>query len=295
MLVEARDRIGGRTFTAQVDNQQFELGGAWIRWRQPHIWTEVTRYGLSLAESEGGVPDYISVLLDNGSRIKTVALSDLHPKLSEILDKFSDIDGFQGKTIFPLPHAPLTALEAIEAYDHLTMYDRLHQISSLFEGDEEMPSIIDAYMSVNSQGEVLVLTMLLIFEMFKQLNVNYRNFYPIAKSNMYWGMIGVVIHTSKARGHGINLDKYHPILLLFKNRSHPYSLLAVTQRAAGEVVLMAHSKVVSLPLIKFNNILTNNCLKIDCFLHIFMLLFIVFSTIIFNRDMIEICEGIKLK
>ena len=93
------------------------------------------------------------MLLDNGSRIKTVALSDLHPKLSEILDKFSDIDGFQGKTIFPLPHAPLTALEAIEAYDHLTMYDRLHQISSLFEGDEEMPSIIDAYMSVNSQGD----------------------------------------------------------------------------------------------------------------------------------------------
>ena len=44
LLVEARDRIGGRTFTAQVDNQQFELGGAWIHWRQPHIWTEVTRY-----------------------------------------------------------------------------------------------------------------------------------------------------------------------------------------------------------------------------------------------------------
>lgn len=154
LLVEARDRIGGRTFTAQVDNQQFELGGAWIHWRQPHIWAEMTRYGLSLSESDGGVPDYISVLLDNGSKLKTVSLTDLHPKLSKILDKFSDVDGFQGKTIFPFPHAPLTAREAIQAYDHLTMYDRLNQISNLFEDDEEMPSILDAYLSVNSQGDI---------------------------------------------------------------------------------------------------------------------------------------------
>ena len=38
LLVEARDRIGGRTFTTQVDNQQFELGGAWIHWRHNHIY-----------------------------------------------------------------------------------------------------------------------------------------------------------------------------------------------------------------------------------------------------------------
>ena len=34
------------------------------------------------------------------------------------------------------------------------MHDRLHQISNLFEDDEEMPSILDAYLSVNSQGDI---------------------------------------------------------------------------------------------------------------------------------------------
>ena len=70
----------------------------------------MTRYGLSISESDGGVPDYISALLDNGSKLKTVSLTDLHPKLSKILDKFSDVDGFQGKTIFPFPHAPRSLL-----------------------------------------------------------------------------------------------------------------------------------------------------------------------------------------
>jgi len=154
LIIEARDRIGGRTFTAQVDNQQYEIGGTWIHWSQPHIWTEMTRYGFSLIESEGAVLDHISVLLDNGSRLKTVPVTDFYPKLFEIMTKFSDIDGVQGRTIFPLPHAPLTALETIQTYDHLTMQDRLDQISSSFDNNEDMRQILDAYLSMNTQGDL---------------------------------------------------------------------------------------------------------------------------------------------
>jgi monoamine oxidase len=154
LIIEAKDRIGGRTFTAQVDNQQYEIGGTWIHWSQPHIWTEMTRYGFSLIESEGAIHDHISVLLDNGSRLKTVSATDLYSKLFEIMNKFSDIDGVQGRTIFPLPHAPLTALETVQTYDHLTMQDRLDQISSSFDNNEEMRQILDAYLSMNTQGDL---------------------------------------------------------------------------------------------------------------------------------------------
>ena len=46
LLIEARDRIGGRTWTSEIEGYQYELGGTWVHWNQPHIWRELSRYGL---------------------------------------------------------------------------------------------------------------------------------------------------------------------------------------------------------------------------------------------------------
>jgi hypothetical protein len=67
----------------------------------------MTRYGFSVIESEGAVANQISSLLDNGSRLKTVSTTDLYPQLFELANKFSDINGVQGRTVFPSPHGPL--------------------------------------------------------------------------------------------------------------------------------------------------------------------------------------------
>lgn len=48
LLLEARDRIGGRTRTEDFAGHPIELGGAWVHWSQPHLWAEITRYGLSI-------------------------------------------------------------------------------------------------------------------------------------------------------------------------------------------------------------------------------------------------------
>ena len=32
LLVEGRDRIGGRTWTAKALGQEFEMGGTWVHW-----------------------------------------------------------------------------------------------------------------------------------------------------------------------------------------------------------------------------------------------------------------------
>lgn len=32
LIVEARDRIGGRAFTSKALNQEFEMGGTWMHW-----------------------------------------------------------------------------------------------------------------------------------------------------------------------------------------------------------------------------------------------------------------------
>jgi monoamine oxidase len=154
LIIEARDRIGGRTFTTEFENQKYEMGGSWIHWSQPHVWTEITRYGLSISETKGASADRVSLILDNGSRLKCMSMKDLFPQLCEAMDNYSNVDGVQGRTVFPLPHEPFAANEAIQTYDKLSMQDRLDQISSLFNNNTEMYEIMDAYLSMNSQGKL---------------------------------------------------------------------------------------------------------------------------------------------
>lgn len=151
LILEARDRIGGRTFTTEVENEKYEMGGAWIHWSQPHVWTEVTRYGLSISETDGVVADQLSLLVDNGSRLKLLSMNDLLPQICEAMNKYSDIDGVQGRTVLPLPHDPMAASDAVHTYDKLSMQDRLDQISSLFDDNKEFYDILYAYLSMNSQ------------------------------------------------------------------------------------------------------------------------------------------------
>lgn len=48
-VVEARDRIGGRTWTSDSHlGHRLELGGAFVHWQQPHIWSELVAHGIEL-------------------------------------------------------------------------------------------------------------------------------------------------------------------------------------------------------------------------------------------------------
>src|SRR5579875_2713689 len=48
LLLEARDRLGGRTWTDNRLGSELEMGGTYVHWYQPHVWTEITRYGLEV-------------------------------------------------------------------------------------------------------------------------------------------------------------------------------------------------------------------------------------------------------
>lgn len=46
LLVEGRDRIGSRTFNDTALGGQLDLGGGYVHWTQPNVWTELERHGL---------------------------------------------------------------------------------------------------------------------------------------------------------------------------------------------------------------------------------------------------------
>ncbi|KAJ5312882.1 hypothetical protein N7508_003712 [Penicillium antarcticum] len=43
-LLEATDRIGGRTWTTKVLGEDLEMGGTWLHWGQPHLYGELHRF-----------------------------------------------------------------------------------------------------------------------------------------------------------------------------------------------------------------------------------------------------------
>lgn len=60
LVLEARDRIGGRSWSSDIGGYPFEMGGTWVHWGQPHVWREISRYEmrdqLEVSQSyQGGV------------------------------------------------------------------------------------------------------------------------------------------------------------------------------------------------------------------------------------------------
>ena len=121
LVLEARDRIGGRTWTGPFADVEVELGGAFVHWFQAHVWAELTRYGLSL----NGQPEIDrAVWIADGRRHETPA--------QELWDLLADgmADVTRGsEDLFPFPVDALAGGEALVEADRLSVADRFEQLT----------------------------------------------------------------------------------------------------------------------------------------------------------------------
>ena len=119
LIVEARDRFGGRTWTRKALGHRIELGGTWVHWIQPHVWAEITRYGLELTQSP--VPSWSRWIVDGelrkGSAEKFLGLLD--GGLSNFLE--------DSRVRFERPYEPFHG-EDLEEIDGLSVTDRLDEM-----------------------------------------------------------------------------------------------------------------------------------------------------------------------
>lgn len=71
-MIEARDRLGGRTWNASINGFNYEMGGTWIHWHMPHIYREVSYYGLhndwTVTQNPGGSEDYCTLSVGDTAR-----------------------------------------------------------------------------------------------------------------------------------------------------------------------------------------------------------------------------------
>jgi monoamine oxidase len=146
LILEARGRLGGRTFTTQVGGELFELGGTWVHSSQPHVFAEVNRYGLELLDTNDGIPE--KLLWWDGERAKEAGFRETLALLSEAMcsSPGEEIDAplstLQGlsqlsslmndfhmgaRAAFPRPYDPFFGDEWKQA-DTLSVRDRLDQM-----------------------------------------------------------------------------------------------------------------------------------------------------------------------
>jgi monoamine oxidase len=140
LLLEARDRLGGRTWSVDWDGIPIEYGGAWVHWHQPHTWSEITRAGLRMELSDDAQRAHWWV--GDERRHGTIAERDAIAERG--WNRF--VDGV-GEAL-PNPHDPLLALDELSRFDRLTIAERIDEL----ELDEEERAVLEAELESLASG-----------------------------------------------------------------------------------------------------------------------------------------------
>jgi monoamine oxidase len=142
LLLEARDRLGGRTWSADWNGFPVEYGGAWVHWHQPHTFSELTRAGLAVAVSGDTARAHWHV----GAERRTGTIEERDVIARRGWDRF--VEGV--REALPQPHGPLAALPELARFDRLTIAERLAEL----ELDEEERDVLAAELESVAHGRL---------------------------------------------------------------------------------------------------------------------------------------------
>ncbi|KAL4799627.1 hypothetical protein BDV19DRAFT_400808 [Aspergillus venezuelensis] len=138
LLLEARDRIGGRTWNGVIDGFNYEMGGTWVHWTMPHVYREMSLYSMQsefiITQVPGGKHDYFTLKSGAGTRNMS------HVEEAELFGKvwglFCDVDGVQATAVMPYPFDTMQNREATAYLDRLSCAERLDQIRERLSHEE---------------------------------------------------------------------------------------------------------------------------------------------------------------
>ena len=151
LLLEARDRLGGRTWTTSWRGVPIEYGGGWVHWHQPHTWSEITRAGLQVALSDDAEEAswFVGPLRRTGTVAERDAIADRG--WSRFVDGVDEA--------LPAPHDPLLALDRLARFDELTIAQRIGELDLSAEEHDVLWAELEslAHGALEDAGAVSVL------------------------------------------------------------------------------------------------------------------------------------------
>lgn len=120
VVLEARERLGGRAWTDVWSGAPIEMGGQNVHWAEPFIWSEITRYGLAIAE----VPPFESWGVAGPHGLERVAPDEASAQLGQAFGAF--FGSFAD--IFPRPYDPVFDVEALAGVDAVSIAERFDSL-----------------------------------------------------------------------------------------------------------------------------------------------------------------------
>ncbi|NEP82524.1 MAG: FAD-dependent oxidoreductase [Okeania sp. SIO3B3] len=126
LVLEGRDRIGGRTYVAQHQGNSFELGGAYVHWAQPHVWAEITRYGLDIVAEEEEAGETTEVQVFSKGRWRSLDVDKAYELLSEAYETFWGAEA-ESEVLYESPYQPLS--DYWTRYANLTLAEHISNLS----------------------------------------------------------------------------------------------------------------------------------------------------------------------
>ena len=138
-IVEARDRVGGRTWLDHRLGRDLEIGGTWVHWTQPYVWAELNRYGLETTPSPE--PQRAMWWADGALRQGEPGdLLDLIGKTNEVFVRAS-------REYFPEPFRPLSQGD-LQEIDDVSVLERIR--TQFPPGSER--DVLESFWALNFNG-----------------------------------------------------------------------------------------------------------------------------------------------
>jgi monoamine oxidase len=120
LLVEARERLGGRAWAAPWGELEVEYGAGWVHWHQPFAWSEIVKAGLAVERAPAA--ERAGWYVDGERRVGSAAERD--EVLRRGWDRF--VEGVE--EALPLPHDPHARREKMLPFDRLSIAERIGQL-----------------------------------------------------------------------------------------------------------------------------------------------------------------------
>ncbi len=122
LVLEAKDRIGGRIFTGSWAGESVEIGGQWVAAQHNLVNAELTRYGIKTYMDPE--PNRVMVADGTAGAIKAVTPTEATNILKPLWTEF-----YKGsEQYFERPNTPLYRKDLLAAVDPLTLADRFKQM-----------------------------------------------------------------------------------------------------------------------------------------------------------------------
>ncbi|MGW8816098.1 flavin monoamine oxidase family protein [Gordonia terrae] len=140
LLLEAKEHLGGRAWTADWDGSPIEMGAMNVHWLNPHLWAEIMRYRLEVVE----VASFSTFALARGDELTSIPAGEALKYIATGLEAF-----FAGLgEAIPRPFDPWYDEGALAAMDELTVSNRVEQL----ELSSEEAAWLKAWLTVRASG-----------------------------------------------------------------------------------------------------------------------------------------------